>query len=72
MKTQIDVIEEHLLKEGPITSWEAFERYGVTRLSSHIFDLRKRCREIETTKKQVVNRYGQKTFVAEYRIVDRS
>lgn len=32
---------EHLQKYGSITSWEAIEKYGATRLSSIIFNLRK-------------------------------
>lgn len=35
---------EHLQKYGSITSWEAIEKYGATRLSSIIFNLRKNYR----------------------------
>lgn len=57
MKTQKQLIEKHLLEKGKITSWEAFEIYGVTRLSHIIYVLRRKYDiiSVSTTKK---NRYG--------------
>ena len=57
METQKQLIEKHLLEKGKITSWEAFEIYGVTRLSHIIYVLRKKYDiiSVSTTKK---NRYG--------------
>ena len=57
METQKQLIEKHLLEKGKITSWEAFEIYGVTRLSHIIYVLRRKYDiiSISTTKK---NRYG--------------
>lgn len=57
METQKQLIEKHLLEKGNITSWEAFEIYGVTRLSHIIYVLRRKYDiiSISTTKK---NRYG--------------
>ena len=57
METQKQLIEKHLLEKGKITSWEAFEIYGVTRLSHIIYILRKKYDiiSVSTTKK---NRYG--------------
>ena len=57
MKTQKKLIEKHLLEKGKITSWEAFEIYGVTRLSHIIYILRRKYDiiSVSTTKK---NRYG--------------
>ena len=57
METQKQLIEKHLLEKGKITSWEAFEIYGVTRLSHIIYILRKKYDiiNVSTTKK---NRYG--------------
>ena len=56
-KTQKELIEKHLLKKGKITSWEAFKRYGITRLSHIIYVLRRKYDiiSVSTTKK---NRYG--------------
>lgn len=55
--TQTDLVEKHLKEKGNITSWEAFELYGITRLSAKIYELRKKYNilSINTTKK---NRYG--------------
>ena len=36
--TQLDLIENHLLNKGIITTWEAFEIYGITRLSDKIYN----------------------------------
>lgn len=33
---------EHLIKYGSINSWEAIEKYGATRLSAIIYNLRKK------------------------------
>lgn len=57
MTTQKKLIEKHLLEKGKITSWEAFEIYGVTRLSHIIYVLRRKYDiiSVSTTKK---NRYG--------------
>lgn len=54
---QKDMIEKHLLEKGHITSWEAFEIYGITRLSHIIYKLREvyNIKSENTTKK---NRYG--------------
>lgn len=40
--TQEAVILKHLQEHGSITSYEAFMRYGITRLSGRIFDLRRK------------------------------
>ena len=40
--TQTDVILEHLKNYGTITSMEAFDLYGVTRLAAIIYRLRDR------------------------------
>lgn len=57
METQKQLIEKHLLEKGKITSWEAFEIYGITRLSHIIYVLRRKYDiiSVSTTKK---NRYG--------------
>lgn len=57
MQTQKQLIEKHLLEKGKITSWEAFEIYGITRLSHIIYVLRRKYDiiSVSTTKK---NRYG--------------
>jgi hypothetical protein len=38
--TKANQVKNHLLENGEITSWEAIELYGATRLASIIFNLR--------------------------------
>lgn len=69
---QIDRIYNHLQKRS-ITSLQAFNLYGVTRLSSIIFDLRERGKtvgfDIITQIVQRKNRFGDTCRVAEYFLI---
>lgn len=57
--TQKDAIKKHLEDHGEITSWEAIERYGVTRLSDVIYRLRRQDKLIITSELVTVKtRYG--------------
>lgn len=49
-----------------ITSMDAFERFGATRLSGLIFQLRKQGHAIETKYEIVKTRYGKKVEIARY------
>ena len=65
--TQINAIRQHLKKKGSITSWEAIEKYGATRLSGIIFQLKhKEGWKIKTTDVTVKNRFGNKCSIAKY------
>lgn len=55
----------HLQEKGSITSWEAFELYGATRLSDIIFKLRRRY-DIETISKKFTDRFGSTSTYAVY------
>lgn len=63
--TQKEAVLKYMQEHGKITSFEAFNELGVTRLSAVIFDLRKE-REVVTYNKYTVNRYGHGTQYAEY------
>ena len=66
-KTQKDAVLMHLLEHKSLTSWEAFERYGCTRLSAVIYVLRNRDGYlIESADKEVTTRYGKRVIVSEY------
>lgn len=67
-KSQTSEIIKLLRKQGYITSFEAIERFGATRLSSIIFVLRKKGFGIETEMVQGKNRYGHITNYAIYRL----
>ena len=68
MNSQRQVILNHLTKYGSITSLEAINAYGVTRLSAVIFDLRHAGHPIRTDSIKVPSRYGGAT-VAKYVLV---
>jgi hypothetical protein len=39
MSTQKQQVLAHLKKHKKITSWEAIQKYNITRLAAHIFEL---------------------------------
>lgn len=53
-----------------ITTWDAFERFGVTRLSARIADLRKSGSIIITKKETGTNRNGNKSNYARYILIE--
>lgn len=57
----------HIKRYGSITSMEAFEKYGITRLSAIIYILRREY-EIVTIMRTSINRYGNEVNYAEYRM----
>ena len=56
--TQQSAILKHLQEKGSITSKEAFNLFGATRLSAQIFELRRKGYNIET-----ITRYGKTRFI---------
>lgn len=56
---------EHLKKYGSITSWEAIQKYGATRLSAIIYNLRKN-HVITSDIQEMTDRYGDNTRFAKY------
>lgn len=67
-KSQTSEIINLLRKQGYITSYEAIEKFGATRLSGIIFILRERGFGIETEMVQGKNRYVHITNYAIYRL----
>lgn len=66
MKTQYESVKEHLDNIGSITSFEAFDKYGITRLSQYIHVLRKEGVNIESKFETKKNRYGHSTTFVKY------
>lgn len=64
--SQNKIILGHMQMYGGITSIEAFKKYGITRLSGRIFDLRMRGHDIETIRRTGKNRNGHTVNYAEY------
>ena len=56
----------HLKEHGAITSLEAIELYGATRLSDIIYRLRKKGMKIETLDLPFTDRYGTKSTYGKY------
>lgn len=64
--SKTEKIAMHLLEKGSITSWEAIQEYGATRLSAIIFNLRKRGMDIRTERVDFTDRFGSKAYYAKY------
>lgn len=63
--THYDRVLNHLKVHGSITSLDAFELFGNTRLSATIFNLRKKY-DIESVDEKGKNRYGDATHYVRY------
>jgi len=61
-KTQNELILKHLKEYGGITSLEAIQEYGITRLSARIYDLRKEGYSISADKKKVLVLFVEEEF----------
>lgn len=59
-------ILEHLRTYPWLTSKEAFNKYGITRLSACIFDLREKGYDIETIMVETTTRFGETSRYARY------
>jgi len=71
MRGKTKAIYQHLQEHGSITSWEAFECYGATRLSSIIYNLKRTYNiNIATQSVLVKDRYGSTVNIAKYILED--
>lgn len=68
MMTQAERILRHLQDFGTITPVEALAEYGVMRLGARIWDLKHQGHEIVTEREEGLNRYGERTAYARYRL----
>ena len=66
--TQRKVVLNHLQEHGSITSMEAFQRWGITRLSDKILKLRNRGMIIDSIPTTGTNRYGDEVRFSTYRL----
>lgn len=71
-KTQNELVLEYLRQFGSITSLEAFNDLGVTRISARIFDLRSDGHTIKSEFVKVPRRNGEETSVAKYTLITRN
>ena len=68
--SKTEKIAMHLVEKGSITSWEAIQEYGATRLSAIIFNLRRRGMNIRTERVNFTDRFGSKACYAKYILED--
>ncbi len=66
MANKTTEVLKHLQEHGSITSMEAIELFGATRLSAIIFNLRRHGHDIATVNKEGVDRYGHNVRFAKY------
>lgn len=63
-KTQL--IKKHLIEKGSISTWEAINLYGETRLADVVYRLKKRGMDIATILIDCVDRYDNNGHYANY------
>lgn len=64
--SQVTMVLSHLISKGSITSLEAINEYGATRLSDIIFRLRKQGYDIKTVMCAGKTRFGSACTYAKY------
>lgn len=69
--TQKQAVEKHLKDCGIISSWQAIEQYGITRLSAFIYSLRKEGWNIESIHLSRTNRFGHTSPIVMYKLRDK-
>lgn len=70
-KTARDRVLDHLKKYKTITSWEAIQNYGITRLSEYIRQLRVDGYVIASNWTENINRYGDRVRYVIYELKER-
>jgi hypothetical protein len=68
MKTQTEQVHEYLKENGSITSYEAFTKLGITRLSARIYDLRKAGLSISNSRVNYTGKQGNPKHYDVYRL----
>lgn len=68
-QTQTSEVLNYLKTHKGITSMQAFEKFGATRLSGIIFNLRAKGLNIVSVYKTGTNRYGEHVSFVEYRLI---
>lgn len=70
--TQNDRVLRHLQTFGTITPIEALNEYSIMRLASRISDLKRAGHLIAKSSKSHINKFGEKTHYAQYRLIERT
>lgn len=64
--SQVEIVLNDMEQNGSITSMEAFSKYGITRLSSIVYKLRRKGIQIDSVPCTAKNRYGNICNYAKY------
>ena len=72
MKTQNEMVLEHLRANGTITPMEAMSQYGIMRLGARIWDLKRDGHRITRRLVSGKNRFGLRVDFAEYRMEENN
>ena len=65
-KGQQAAVLAYIIQHDSITSMEAFEHLGVTRLSAVVYNLKKKGYSIKSEPEQVKTRYGATATISRY------
>ena len=68
--TKTEKVKIHLIEKGNITSWQAIQLYGSTRLSDIIYRLRNKGMNIRSERIKFIDRFGEKSYYAKYILED--
>ena len=68
-KTQLDALLNHFVQNGGLTTFEAFERFGCTRLAARVLELSRKGYLFKKDPVEVVTRYGAKVKVTRYTLL---
>jgi hypothetical protein len=67
--SQNQKVLQHMQKWGSITALDAFNCYGILRLSARIDNLKHMGHKITATREAGENRYGELVHYARYRLI---
>ena len=70
-KTQLDALLNHFIQRGSLTTFEAFERFGCTRLAARVLELSRKGYRFKKEPVKVTTRYGATVPVVRYTLLDR-
>lgn len=70
-KTQLDALLTHFVQHGSLTTFEAYERYGCTRLAARVLELSRKGYRFRKEPLPVTTRYGANITVTKYILLDR-
>ena len=68
--TQKSLILDYLLEHGSITTREAYEQFGITRLAARVHELIQAGYNIKSQFESGVNRYGKPVTYSRYTLID--